>query len=124
LGLLEAASGSIARASDKKQVDKKENDQDDRSNDNMKGAEAKDSLLAVEVGWRDVSVFVVAFVMMFGHADKITFEFGLAALSERIFFPDVTLLWPTAVVLGAVVARFGRLESSRWLWARFCFGGF
>src|SRR5262249_25072526 len=62
-----------AGADEKKEIDKKNCDEDEAADEDV-GFEAHHGLVAGKVRRRNVFVLVVAFVMMFGHAHKLTLQ--------------------------------------------------
>ena len=54
-----------------KQIDEKDGDEDEAADEDV-GAKSHDRFVFGEIGRRDVVLLVIAFVMVFGHADKLT----------------------------------------------------
>jgi hypothetical protein len=65
-------SGGIdAGAHQEKEIDEQDCDEDEAADEDVR-PEAHDGFVAGKVWRRDVFVLVIAFVVMFGHADKLT----------------------------------------------------
>jgi hypothetical protein len=77
--------GVDAGAHQKKKIDEKNGDEDKAADEDVR-AEAEHSLMLGKVGRRDVVVLVVALVMMFRHADKLTLQKGLLPRGGKIFW--------------------------------------
>jgi hypothetical protein len=71
--------GIDARPHQKKEIDKKDRDENEAANEDV-GLEAHHGFAAEKIRRRDVFVLVVALVVVFGHADKLTSQMrGFAA---------------------------------------------
>jgi hypothetical protein len=67
-----------------KQIDDEDRDENEAADEDV-GAKSHDRFVFGEIGGWDVVVLVVAFVMVFGHADKLTWtRLGLARGGENI----------------------------------------
>ena len=102
LAELESRSG----AHEKKQIDEKDCDEDEAADEDV-GPESHHGFVPGKVGRRDVFVLVVAFVVVFVHADKLTSQMRCALRGGKIFFCEKELGCDSGVKLN--VALIGRL---------------
>ena len=84
-----------ARAHQQQKIDDENGDEDEAADEDVR-AESHDGFVPGKIRRGDVAVLVVAFVVVFGHADKLTLGMRLCAVWRRIFF----ILNVTAIRLG------------------------